>query len=109
MPSPVDRSPHMPWYIGPSLLDALESASPRSLPSDAPTRMHVQFAARTGPEFRGYAGTITGGALRPGAKVTNVQSRVSATVTRIVTMDGDLDRAGSGEPVMLVLDREIDV
>jgi bifunctional enzyme CysN/CysC len=99
----------MPWYMGPSLLEALEEAEPRAVPLDAPARMHVQFVTRSGADFRGYAGTLASGTVRPGTRLTNVQSRVSATVARIATMDGDLDEAQAGDPVTLVLDSEIDV
>jgi bifunctional enzyme CysN/CysC len=99
----------MPWYKGPSLLEALEDADPRPPPLDAPARIHVQFVTRSDADFRGYAGTLASGAVRPGTRVTNVQSRVSATVARIVTRDGDLDEARAGDPVTLVLDSEIDI
>jgi bifunctional enzyme CysN/CysC len=102
-------SPRMPWYTGPTLLAALEAAQPAGQASECGFRMPVQLVARPDHTFRGYAGTIVGGVVRPGDAVVNAVSRTRAQVARIVTMDGDLDEAGPGTPVTLVLDREIDV
>ncbi len=71
--------------------------------------MNVQFVTRTGADFRGYAGTLSSGTLRAGTRIANVQSRVSATITRILGMDGDAEQARCGDPVTLVLDSEIDI
>ena len=99
----------MPWYQGTTLLAALESAEPGHDGSARPFRMPVQLVNRPDHTFRGYAGTIAAGTLRPGDAVVNATSRIEARVARIVTMDGDLDVARAGQPVTLVLDREIDV
>ncbi len=98
----------MPWYQGTSLLAALESAEPGHDGAARPFRLPVQLVARPDQTFRGYAGTVAAGTLRPGDTVVNATSRVEARIARIVTMDGDLDVARAGEPVTLVLDREID-
>jgi bifunctional enzyme CysN/CysC len=105
----IEPSGRMGWYRGPTLLAALEGAEPALGDDNRPFRMHVQWVNRSSADFRGYAGTVASGELRPGDRVVNALSRVGATVRRIVTADGDLDRAGPGMPVTLVLDREIDV
>jgi len=102
-------STRMPWYQGTSLLAALESAEPGHDGFARPFRMPVQLVNRPDHTFRGYAGTIAAGTLRRGDAVVNATSRVEAKVARVVTMDGDLDVACAGQPVTLVLDREIDV
>jgi bifunctional enzyme CysN/CysC len=102
-------STRMPWYQGTSLLAALESAEPGHDGFARPFRMPVQLVNRPDHTFRGYAGTIAAGTLRRGDAVVNATSRVEAKVARVVTMDGDLDVARAGQPVTLVLDREIDV
>jgi bifunctional enzyme CysN/CysC len=102
-------STRMPWYTGDTLLAALEAAEPASDATGRGFRMPVQLVARPDHSFRGYAGTITSGVVRPGDPVINAVSRTHAQVARIVTMDGDLAEAGPGTPVTLVLDREIDV
>ena len=99
----------MPWYVGESLLAALESAAPASQAAQQGFRMPVQIVAHPDHSFRGYAGTIATGVARPGDAVANAISGTEAKIARIVTMDGDLAEAGPGEPVTLVLDREIDV
>ncbi len=104
----IDDSQHLHWYTGPTLLGALEATEPRPPPVSAPARLNVQYVSRTDADFRGYAGTVASGIIRPGTELTNVQSRVSAKVARIVTMDGDLAEAGPGDAVMLSFDRQID-
>lgn len=105
----VETSSRMSWYRGPSLLSALERAEVPATLRTRPFRMHVQWVNHSSAEFRGYAGTITSGTIRPGERVVNALSRVGATVRRIMTMDGDLQEASHGTPVTLVLDSEIDV
>ena len=102
-------SGNMPWYTGTTLLSALEGAELKQRSDAVPFRMPVQYVNRPDHSFRGYAGTIEAGSLRPGDTVINATSRVEAKIARIVTMDGDLAEAGRDEPVTLVLDREIDV
>jgi bifunctional enzyme CysN/CysC len=104
--APSDR---IDWYRGPALLAALEQAEVPSEARRRPFRMNVQWVNRSSADFRGYAGTVASGTVRPGDRITNALSRVSAAVRRIVTMDGDLEQAGRGTPVTLVLDSEIDV
>ena len=100
---------NMPWYGGKTLLEVLELAEPTRRSVDVPFRMPVQYVNRPDQTFRGYAGTIEAGVLRPGDKIVNTTSHVGANIARIVTMDGDLTEAGRDEPVTLVLDREIEV
>ncbi len=102
-------SARMPWYQGPTILAALEAAEPRHLAQDQPLRLPVQYVNRPDSTFRGYAGTIAAGTLRAGDTIANSASGLEARVTRIVTMDGDLQSASAGDPVTLVLDREIDI
>jgi bifunctional enzyme CysN/CysC len=101
-------SDKMPWYTGPTVLAALEAASPRTDAQERPFRLPVQYVNRPDHTFRGYAGTISAGSVRPGDMVANSASGVEARISRIVTMDGDLQTASVGDPVTLVLDREID-
>jgi bifunctional enzyme CysN/CysC len=102
-------SVRMPWYSGTTLLTALEGAEPTSHVAERTFRMPVQLVARPDHTFRGYAGTVATGTIRPGAMLVNATSGTEAAVSRIVTMDGDLTEAVPGQAVTLVLDREIDV
>jgi bifunctional enzyme CysN/CysC len=102
-------STRMPWYSGTTLLSALEGAEPTSHVAERAFRMPVQLVARPDHTFRGYAGTVATGTVRPGVLLVNATSGTEAAVSRIVTMDGDLAEAVPGQAVTLVLDREIDV
>ncbi len=102
-------STRMPWYTGTTLLKVLEEVELTKVDADRPFRMPVQYVNRPDHTFRGYAGSVAAGTIRPGSTVVNAVSGVEAKIARIVTMDGDLDEAGIDQPVTLVLDREIDV
>jgi sulfate adenylyltransferase large subunit len=105
----VHRSKAMPWYSGPSLLELLE-ALPSSLDTRAePFRFPVQRVLRPERTFRGFAGQIASGTVRPGDRVTVLPSGRSAEVSRIVTYDGDLAEAYAPLSVTLVLNRELDI
>ncbi len=104
----VGRSTTMPWHDGPTLLQWLETidladAEPGSF------RMPVQWVNRPDADFRGYAGRISAGTVRPGDAVRVLPSGRTTTVDRIVTLDGDLAEAGSGQSVTLTLSDHLDV
>jgi sulfate adenylyltransferase large subunit len=105
----VHRSQAMPWYTGPSLLELLESLPPSEETRTAPFRFSVQRVLRPDHTFRGFAGQIAAGTVRPGDKITVLPSRKNAEVARIVTFDGDLAEAYAPLSVTLVLDRELDI
>jgi bifunctional enzyme CysN/CysC len=105
----VRRSASMPWYSGPTLLDYLEAVDANVEPRDAPFRMPVQLVLRASGDFRGYAGTVASGRIRPGERVVDARSGLGAFVRRISTMDGDLASAGKGDAVALVLDTDLDI
>ncbi|MBN9304073.1 MULTISPECIES: sulfate adenylyltransferase subunit CysN [unclassified Devosia] len=99
----------MPWYCGPQLVPYLEAIEVASDRAGKPLRFPVQWVNRPNLDFRGFAGTVASGVVAVGDDVLVAASRKPAKVTRIVTMDGDLQQAVAGEAVTLVLDREIDV
>jgi bifunctional enzyme CysN/CysC len=103
------RSPRMPWYRGPSLLEYLQSVEISDAGSDRPFRFPVQWINRPNAEFRGYCGTIVCGTITPGEEVLIAGSGRRARVKEIVTFDGSLDRAQAGDAVTLTLDNETDV
>ena len=71
--------------------------------------MPVQLVLRPDQEFRGYAGQIASGTIRPGDEITAWPSGWTSTVARIVTWDGDLDVAHAPMSVTLVLEDELDI
>lgn len=99
----------MPWYQGPTLLDALAEWEPAAPAQAAPFRFPVQYVVRAADNFRGYAGTVVSGEVRPGDQVVVADSGRTAVVDRIVTFGGDLRRAGAGQAVTITLDHEVDV
>jgi bifunctional enzyme CysN/CysC len=102
-------SERTPWYHGPTLMGYLETVEIEDLVQHQPFRLPVQWVNRPNLDFRGFAGTIVGGTVSPGDKVKVLPSGRESRVARIVTMDGDLDRAVAGQSVTLTLEDEIDV
>jgi bifunctional enzyme CysN/CysC len=102
-------SDNTPWYHGPALIPLLETIEVDDEVAAGPFRLPVQWVNRPDLDFRGFAGTIVGGTVATGDRVRALPSGQTSTVTRIVTGDGDLDRAIAGQAVTLCLADEIDV
>jgi bifunctional enzyme CysN/CysC len=105
----VARSPAMPWYDGPPLLQHLEEVEVDAREQGLPLRMPVQWVNRPHADFRGYCGRVESGILTPGDPVKVMPSGKDAVVARIVGMGGDHAMAVAGQSVTLTLDREIDI
>jgi len=109
----VDRSPNMGWYEGPSLLHHLEEVHIASDRNYIDTRFPVQYVIRPQSDeyhdYRGYAGTIAGGVLRPGDDVVVLPSGFESTIKSIETLDGPLDEAFAPMAVTVRLNDEIDI
>ncbi|ELY2495377.1 sulfate adenylyltransferase subunit CysN [Cronobacter muytjensii] len=103
------QSLNMGWYTGPTLLEVLENIEIQRVVDEQPLRFPVQYVNRPNLDFRGYAGTVAGGVVKVGQRVKALPSGVESSVARIVTFDGDLQEAGAGEAVTLVLKDEIDI
>ncbi|NDV51679.1 sulfate adenylyltransferase subunit CysN [Salipiger sp. PrR003] len=102
-------SENTPWYDGPALLPLLEEVEVEDTRDQAgPFRMQVQWVNRPNLDFRGFAGMIASGQLRPGDPVRVLPSGKTSSVARIVSMDGDKDLAVAGESVTITLADEID-
>jgi bifunctional enzyme CysN/CysC len=103
------HSTNMPWYTGPTLIDHLETVEVNAaLDLDKPFRLPVQWVNRPNLDFRGFSGLIATGSVRPGDAIRVLPSGKTSTVTRIVTLDGDLDQAVAGQSVTLCFADEID-
>jgi bifunctional enzyme CysN/CysC len=104
------RSERMPWHRGETLMGYLEGVEvDTELRKLAPFRLPVQWVNRPDLDFRGFAGTIAAGRIRPGDRVRVQPSGRESTVARIVTFDGDLPEAVAGQSVTLTLADEIDI
>ncbi|MET0362459.1 MAG: sulfate adenylyltransferase subunit CysN [Sphingobium sp.] len=102
-------SENTPWYSGPSLMEHLESVEVDSTTDAAkPFRMPVQWVNRPNLDFRGFSGLIATGTVRPGDKIRVLPSGKNSVISRIVTLDGDLDKAIAGQSVTLCFQDEID-
>jgi bifunctional enzyme CysN/CysC len=112
----VQRSVNMPWYDGSSLLHHLENvhiASDRNL---IDVRFPVQYVIRPQQatdhalhDYRGYAGQVAGGILKPGDEVMHLPSGLTTTIRRIDTANGPVEEAYPPMSVTLLLDDDIDI
>jgi bifunctional enzyme CysN/CysC len=106
----LERSEFMPWYGGPTLMEYLEQVPlDEDRLQELPFRLPVQWINRPDHDFRGVAGMIAAGTVRPGTRVRVQPSGRETTVARIVTFDGDLERAVAGQSVTLTLADDVDV
>ncbi|RMF12695.1 MAG: sulfate adenylyltransferase subunit CysN [Alphaproteobacteria bacterium] len=102
-------SPRTPWYHGPALLEALESASADEALEERPMRFPVQWVNRPGQNFRGFSGTLASGRLAVGDPIVVLPSARTSRIARIVTFDRDREEAVAGEAVTVTLEDEIDI
>jgi bifunctional enzyme CysN/CysC len=109
----VTRSPAMPWYQGPSLLHHLEHVHIGSDRNLVDTRFPVQYVIRpqsaTHPDYRGYAGQVASGVLRPRDQVVVLPAGLTTTITGIDSADGPLDQAHPPLSVTLRLADDLDL
>jgi bifunctional enzyme CysN/CysC len=105
----IEPGANMPWYRGPALLHHLETMEVEDASATLPFRMPVQWVNRPSLDFRGFAGRIEGGTVRPGDPVRILPSGRMSRVARIVTGSGDLGEAVAGQSVTLTLADEVDV
>ena len=103
------RSPNTPWYEGPTLVDHLETVEVNSArDAEKPFRLPVQWVNRPNLDFRGFSGLIATGSVKPGDAIRVLPSGKTSTVTKVVTMDGELDEALAGQSVTVCFADEID-
>jgi sulfate adenylyltransferase large subunit len=105
----ITPSARTPWFDGQPLLEFLETVEVERNAAAKPFRFPVQLVSRPNHEFRGYAGQIVSGTVRPGDLVSVFPSGRSTRVKGIVTWDGELDIARAPMSVTLTLDDEIDI
>ncbi len=105
----TSRSVHTPWYRGPGLLEHLETVDVPDPAEGAAFRMPVQWVNRPNPEFRGFAGLIASGVVRPGDALRVLPSGRTSSVARVLTGEGEARIGVAGQSVTLTLADEIDV
>ncbi len=109
----VDKSDAMPWYEGPSLLHHLETVHTASDRNMVDVRFPVQYVIRPMSDeyhdYRGYAGTVSGGVMKPGDDVVVLPSGFESTIKSIDTLEGPIDEAFAPMAVTVRLNDEIDI
>jgi sulfate adenylyltransferase subunit 1 len=105
----VRPSRNMPWFEGPALLEFLETAPVHHRARATAFRFPVQRVIRPDQDFRGYAGQVVSGAVRPGDGILALPSGRRSRVKSIETFDGRLDEAIAPMSVTLTLEDEVDV
>ncbi len=105
----VARSVNMPWYTGPTLLEHLEVVPVGITAANEKLRLPVQYVVRPDLHFRGFAGQLASGTVRPGDSVLALPSGRTSRVKRIAHFDGDLAEAHAPMSVCLALEDEIDI
>lgn len=105
----ITSSSNTPWYDGPTILGHLETVPVGDRLAEAPLRFPVQYVNRPNLDFRGYCGTVASGTLAVGDKIVVAKSGKGSKLVRIVTSDGDLDRASAGQSVTVLLEDELDI
>src|SRR5205823_1284689 len=105
----IARSGDMRWYDGPLLLDYLESVDVEGEGSDRPFRFPVQWVNRPNLDFRGYAGTVVSGSIAAGDPVLVASSGKTSRVKDLLTYDGPLASARSGDAITITLADEVDI
>jgi sulfate adenylyltransferase large subunit len=105
----VSHSENTPWFTGPHLLEYLETVQIAAVRDEAPMRFPVQYVLRPNLDFRGYAGQVASGVLKPGDLVIALPAGRTSRIKRISTFDGDLDRAYAPMSVTVLLEDEIDI
>ncbi|MGI4827525.1 MAG: sulfate adenylyltransferase subunit CysN [Janthinobacterium lividum] len=105
----VEASAAMPWYTGRTLLDYLETIPLAARESAGPLRFPVQLVVRPDANFRGFAGRVERGELRPGLEVRALPSGRTSRIRSLVTFDGELRSAHFPQSVTVELEDEIDV
>ncbi len=103
-------SGNTPWYHGETLMGFLENVQVDDTNVESGVfRMPVQWVNRPNLDFRGYSGMVARGSVKPGDLIRVLPSGRESRVTRIVTSDGDLTQAISGQSITLTLADEIDI
>ena len=105
----VDPSINMPWYEGETVLKHLETVTIAADRNLVDFRFPVQYVIRPHLDFRGYAGRISSGTIRPGEEVMALPSGRKSKVKEIVTADGNLEEAFDEQSVTLTLEDELDI
>ena len=105
----VTRSEHTPYYTDKPLLELLEDSPAAQANTDFEARFPVQHVVRPNLDFRGFQGTLTSGSLTVGQAVKVLPSGKQSSIKELVTFDGNLEQAQTGQAFTITLNDEVDV
>ncbi|TMN88359.1 sulfate adenylyltransferase subunit CysN [Pseudoalteromonas phenolica] len=105
----VTRSEHTPYYTDKPLLELLEDSPAAEANTDFEARFPVQYVVRPNLDFRGFQGTLTSGSLTVGQAVKVLPSGKQSSIKELVTFDGNLEQAQTGQAFTITLNDEVDV
>ena len=109
----VTRSEHMDWYSGQSLMHHLENVHVASDRDLVDTRFPVQYVVRPKSDayhdYRGYAGRVAGGVLKPGDDVLVLPSGMTSKIAGIDLFDQEVEEAFPPMSVTVRLEDDVDV
>lgn len=105
----VDASDRMPWYQGGSLLNRLETVTLGARRNAVDFRFPVQYAIRPHQNFRGFAGSVASGSIRPGEEVLVLPSGQATRVRSVETFEGPVKEAIPGDAVVVTVEDEVDI
>ncbi|HEY8484279.1 MAG TPA: sulfate adenylyltransferase subunit CysN [Longimicrobiales bacterium] len=105
----VHHSEKMPWYQGATLLHHLETVNVGANRNLVDFRFPVQYVIRPHQDFRGFAGRVASGTIRPGEEVVVLPSGQATRIRSIETADGPLAEAVAGDSVVLTIEDELDI
>jgi bifunctional enzyme CysN/CysC len=105
----VHRSNTMPWYDGNTLLHALENVHNTGMKNLVDFRFPVQYVIRPDPTFRGYAGKISSGSIRPGEEVLILPSGTVTHIKSIIADNTEKPEAVAGQSVIITVTNEVDI
>jgi bifunctional enzyme CysN/CysC len=103
------RSENMPWYTGPSILELLETIPALDEENYGHFRFPVQCVLRPNQDYRGYAGQIASGIIKPGDEVVALPSGQRTTIKRIALDSDVLAEASASLSVVLTLNNDLDL
>ena len=105
----VESSGRMPWYQGGPLLNRLETVTLGARRNAIDFRFPVQYVIRPNQDFRGLAGAVVSGSVRPGEEVVALPSGLSTRIRSVETFEGPREEAHPGDSVVLTVEDELDI
>src|SRR5690606_7244685 len=105
----VDKSRHMEWYDGTTLLHHLENVKVGASRNLLDFRFPVQYVVRPHQDFRGFAGRVAAGTIQPGEEIAVLPSGHTSRIATILNGSETCDEAAAGESVVLTIEDELDI